>query len=384
MNEQSLTGFESLRADVARSAIRVLHCIPTLHGGGAERQLRLIAPELIRRGVDVAVFSRFAPQDAEQMSEQGIACFPIRAKGNHNPLLAFEYLDAVRRFRPGVVQSWLTQMDLLCGMMPRRGARWVLSERASALAYKRTGSYSSPPKNWLRHVLGVRSDIVVANSPSGLAVWRDARAQMVIPNAVDLGAVDVAMEGHYSQNEPFRGRTIVVTVGRLTAQKQMGTLISAVEVIRTRMPKILLVILGEGPDRPQLERQIANADLNDHVRLEGYRNDVPAWLKSADVFCSSSLYEGQPNAVLEAAGARTPMVLSDIPEHRDAMAGGALYVPVGQPAQFARAILRVLESPELAEQVTALARKRVEQASVDAVTGAYAALYQSLTAPDMR
>lgn len=378
MNEQSFADRFAALPDTQRSAIRVLHCIPTVLGGGAERQLRLIGPELVRRGIQVAVFSRFAPEDAAEMSEQGIVCVPIRAKGNHNPSLAFEYLDAVRRFRPTIVQSWLAQMDLLCGILPRRGARWVLSERASALAYKRTSAYPNPFKNWLRHTLGVKSDMVVANSPGGLAIWRGARERTLIPNGIDLEAMKAAPRAHYSQLEPYRGRKIIVTASRLTGGKRIELLISAIQEVRASIPNILLVILGEGPDRPQFERQIAEGDLTDHVRLEGFRADVPSWLKSADLFVSASLHEGQPNAVLEAAAAGTPMVLSDIPGHRDAMAEGAIYVPVERPEQFAPTIMRVLDSPALARQVADLARKQVEQASVEAVTGAYVALYQRL------
>jgi glycosyltransferase involved in cell wall biosynthesis len=384
MNEQSFADRFVAPPDTQRSAIRVLHCIPTVHGGGAERQLRLIGPELVRRGIQVAVFSRFTPEDAAEMSEQGIVCLPIRAKGNHNPSLAFEYLDAVRRFRPAIVQSWLAQMDLLCGILPRRGARWVLSERGSALAYGRTGVYPSPFKNWLRHTLGVRSDMVVANSPGGLAIWQGARAQTLIPNGIDLEAIEADTKAHCSQRKPYIGRKIILTVSRLTKGKRTEVLISSAQEIRARIPNILLVILGEGPDRPQLERQIAEAGLNDHVRLEGFRTDVPAWLKSADVFVSASLHEGQPNAVLEAAAAGTPMVLSDIPGHRDTMADGAIYVPVEEPEQFAPTIMRVIDSPALARQVADLARKQVEKASVEAVTGAYVALYQRLSASGLR
>lgn len=375
MHIQSLKGDPAAGASAAGSSgTTVLHCIPTLSGGGAEHQLKLLIPRLIARGIRVAVFSRLTGTGQQKLESQGAISVPIRSRGNCNPALAVELVAAIRRLRPDIVQSWLPQMDVLCGFLARSyGAKWILSERCSPLAYPRTA------KNWLRRVVGERADLVVANSRHGLAVWNH-KAKRVVANAVDLGRIDETPDGYYAGSASLRGRKIVISVARLTEQKQSQVLIEAIRIARERVPELLLLLLGEGPDREQLTAQVAEHGLEDHVHFLGFRTDVPHWMKSADLFVSASLYEGHPNSVLEAAAARLPLLLSDIPEHRDAVGDTACYATPGDAAGFARAMVEIVESRELKETLAHAARGKVDGLTIEAIADEYASIYRDLSA----
>jgi len=358
--------------DSERSDPIVLHCIPTLSGGGAERQLRQLVPLLIQRGIRVAVFSRFAPGDEEAMAAAGAICLPISAHGNHNPRFALELLMAVRNLRPQIVQSWLPQMDILCGLVGRfTGAKWVLSERASPRAYPRT------PKHLARRFLGARADLVIANSPSGLHVWGD-QPKTVVPNGIDLdGFARIAADEHAGA-PALAGRTVIISIARLTGQKRVDVLIDAMKEVAEAVPNALLLLLGEGPDRKRLMAQVCRQGLGGHVSFAGFQPAAISWLKSADIFASASEYEGHPNSVIEAATAGVPMVLTEIPEHRDSVGAGACYAAAGDASGFASAIVRLIGSDELRRSLAAKARQQVSALPVAGVADRYARLYREL------
>ncbi|MEY3788482.1 MAG: hypothetical protein RIQ94_110 [Pseudomonadota bacterium] len=105
---------------------------------------------------------------------------------------------------------------------------------------------------------------------------------------------------------------IIVTAARLEPVKALNDLVSAFAQAHQQNPQLKLCIIGEGRVRPELEQQIIDLALQTCVCLLGFRHDVTDLLQSADVFCLSSLSEGLPYAVLEAALSNLPLVLSNV------------------------------------------------------------------------
>ena len=360
--------------------MRVLFSIPTLGGGGAERQVRMMLEQLPALGVEVGLFSRIALDDATALEAHGVRIYPAGAGGNHSPSLALTYRAAIHDFRPWIVQSFLTQMDILSALVRPRGTRWILSERASAPHYVLGQGSSTDLKNRLRRFLGKGADLVIANSRRGLEYWSDAKAGQVIPNGIDFAAVETIERGRYAVDPRLAGRRTMLSIGRLAAQKQMQVLIDAADLIQRRLPDFRLIIIGEGPERGELERRIAALGLEDIVRIEGFQPDSVGWLKSVELFASASLYEGQPNAVLEAAAAGTPMILSDIPEHREAVPSGAAYLTPGDSAGFAASALHLFADTVQARELAFQARSEVARLSPRQLGQAYREAYAALLA----
>lgn len=159
----------------------------------------------------------------------------------------------------------------------------------------------------------------------------------VVQNAADLERVDrvVSATGRRS------GTTFdVVSVGRLEKVKDPLTVFSAFE--RASDPQSTLTFVGAGSLEEPLRRAIESQQATDRVTLAGLvpRDDVFARCAQADLFVSASHGEGLPVAVIEAMAAGCPVVLSDIPHHRE-VADGADFVPfvsTGDVAGFAREI----------------------------------------------
>ena len=109
-----------------------------------------------------------------------------------------------------------------------------------------------------------------------------------------------------------KNKILCVAVGRLHPQKNYLTLIQAFKELQNCQ----LWILGEGEQRTELEALIQQEQI-DNVALLGYQPNIYPFLKTADIFVHSSFSEGFPNVILEAAFLKKPLILSDIPTHRE-------------------------------------------------------------------
>lgn len=138
--------------------------------------------------------------------------------------------------------------------------------------------------------------------------------------------------------------SIILGVGRLTLQKDLQTLIRAFYLVNQAKPS-RLIILGEGELRPELETLIRELGLTEKVILRGFVKNPSEYFEVADVFVLSSLYEGLPNALIQALVSRCPVVSTDCPGGiREILDGDkyGLLVPVGDDGAMADAILSVL------------------------------------------
>ena len=148
------------------------------------------------------------------------------------------------------------------------------------------------------------------------------------------------------------GKRVVICVTRLVPIKNLPMLLAAIARVRGVDPSVVLVLVGEGPLRADLEARAAELGLGDSVRFAGYvpQAETAAWYRTADVFALSSDFDNSPNVVLEAMASGLPIVATDVGGLRDYLTapdGGSL-TPKGDAQAFADALLTWLSSPERA------------------------------------
>ena len=172
------------------------------------------------------------------------------------------------------------------------------------------------------------------------ALWRallKGRGR-VVPNAADLDRVDRAVAGAGGANGGFD----IVSVGRLEQVKDPLALVAAFRHVDDGSARLHLI--GAGTLESRLKRELRLSELDDRVNLTGLipRDEVFVRCAEADLFVSPSRGEGLPVAVMEAMASGCPVVLSDIPPHREIAAGVDFIplVPVGDAASIAREIDR--------------------------------------------
>ena len=141
----------------------------------------------------------------------------------------------------------------------------------------------------------------------------------VIPNGVDTERFRPL-----PRSEAFRAELglaptdrAVAIVAALRPEKNHSMLLEAIANLRRTRPEVKLLVVGEGPERANIERRAAELGVGEAVRLLGNRGDVPEILAAADAFCLSSHMEANPVSILEALACEVPVVaprVGSIPE----------------------------------------------------------------------
>ncbi|HHY47588.1 MAG TPA: glycosyltransferase family 4 protein [Firmicutes bacterium] len=180
--------------------------------------------------------------------------------------------------------------------------------------------------------------------------------------------------------KPGRG-PVVGTVARLIPQKGVDVLLRAFPLVREAFPGAELVVAGDGPMRSQLQALAGHLGIGARVAFTGHRNDIPALLRTFDVFVLASLSEGMPVSVIEAMASRVPVVATctgGIPEVVEDGVSGLLVAP-SDPGQLARALIWILSHRDEASRLAQNAFEKVtSRFSIDRMVEDTCLFYQEV------
>lgn len=169
----------------------------------------------------------------------------------------------------------------------------------------------------------------------------------ILHNAVDLN--------HFHYDEPGREKIrkefsipsdakVFGHIGRFASQKNHSFLAEIFRDIYARNKNAIFLLVGEGELRPEFEKKIIGAGMQDNVIFAGVRSDIPQLLSAMDVFVFPSLYEGMPNTVIEAQATGLPCVISDTITKEADITGLVHYVPLNSlPEKWADIAIKQLE-----------------------------------------
>lgn len=355
---------------------RVLLVIATTTGGTG-RHVRVLAGALVDRGWHVTVCGPRATQEQFGFTETG-ATFVAAEIG------ARPSADSIRAF--AVIRRLAREHDIVHAHSLRAGAIAALATPRT-LPVVVTWHNAVLARGPARTAYAALERLVARRATTTLCVSRDLveRVRALGGRDVHLAPVSAPpMPAPSTDRATVRerlgatDRPLILSVGRLHAQKGYGDLISAAAKLAAREPAPLFVIAGDGPARDDLERQIAERGAP--VRLLGDRSDVPDLLQATDVMALSSVWEGSPLAVSECLRAGVPFVGTAVGGVPDLVGDGGVLLPAGEPAALAHAIARVLDSPAEADELRARALKAAALLPTDeSVAAQVAAAYERLT-----
>jgi glycosyltransferase involved in cell wall biosynthesis len=300
----------------------------------------------------------------------------LRSLGNHDPWIFVQLAALMRRIRPDIVQTWILQMDILGGLAAwATGTPWALREPSSALAYPAT------VKCGLRQWVGARANAILANSKGGEAYWRGIGPSppcRVIPNGIPLESLESVPPGSFAGFGLPAGRKVILYVGRFEEGKNIEHLADALSLVAASEP-VSAVLAGDGPSLPAIRQRIERLGISDRVVLPGFVSDAWAMMKRADAFAFPSAFEGLPNVVLEAMACGCPLVVSDIPAHREFLdERSALLVDPERPGEIAEALRRTIADPEGARARARAAKEKIAPWSVASVAKLYEDAYRDV------
>ena len=171
----------------------------------------------------------------------------------------------------------------------------------------------------------------------------------------------------------------VVYTGRLSKQKSLHTLIMAISTIRKELPNLQLVLVGDGPERLNLEVLSSNLGLENNIHFAGSQSDVIPYLAAADIFVLPSLAEGISNSLLEAMTCGLACIATKVGGTPDVLGQSGVLVDPDQPDQIAQALSRLAQNPDEMERLSNLAKKRIlDEYEFEIVGKRYSQLYNEL------
>lgn len=352
--------------------MRVSLVISSLNAGGAERVMTTLANAWVARGWQVDLFTT---HDAGREPHYplspavGLRSLDPRLPSPFRQLATVRSLRAaIRDARPDVVVSFLNYTNIMT-LAACRGLACpvIVSERLDPRVIA-----IGPVWSFLRLLTYPRAKLLVAQTNTAAELYGALTGGRVrvIPNPVHAPAPrqadpasPVAADGH-----------TILCVGRLQKQKGFDVALRAMSLLGPACADWRLVILGEGPERRDLERLRAELGLGDRACLAGQVADPWPWLRQAGIFLMSSRSEGFPNALTEAMAAGLPVISTDCPSGpADIITPGVdgLLVPVEDPAAMAKALAQLIDSGDLRTRFAQAAPGVLERYSLESVLAAW-------------
>ena len=173
---------------------------------------------------------------------------------------------------------------------------------------------------------------------------------------------------------------VVTTIACFKPQKAPLDFVAMADAVRKDYPSVLFLMAGDGELRPEAEEEISRRGLQKHLRLLGWRRDIPELLSGSDLFVLSSLWEGLPRVLIEASLSGLPIVTTDIEGASEIVREGetGFIVPRKDYLALARKVLYLLQNPAEAAKMGESARAVPPEFDIDEMVRAQERLYESL------
>jgi glycosyltransferase involved in cell wall biosynthesis len=207
------------------------------------------------------------------------------------------------------------------------------------------------------------------------------RSVGVIYNGIDVGPEPDAQARRDARHRLGAADStfVIGTIARLDPVKNLGTLVRAAGGVRNQLD-ILVVVVGDGPERATLERVAADAGLEDRIRFLGQRDDARDWLAGCDAYVNSSISEGISLTILEAMAAALPVIATRVggtPEIVDESCGRL--VPARDVAALAAALGELASDADARRRLGEVARRRVEtRFTIERMVAEYRNVYEEV------
>ena len=334
---------------------RIACFLPALEGGGAERVFLTLVKGFLARGHEVdLVLSR---KTGALLSDipSGARLFNLdchKVARSLWPLRSY-----LRKERPVALLTGLSNANVvgvwarILAQVPTRTVVSVHSHLTNSTAGSRSHSarlaaVAARLSYPLADSVVAVSEGVAADLASSFSVPSEKTTVIhnpVVDDAVDLRAAEALSHPWFAPGQP----PVILSAGRLVPAKDYPMLLDAFSLLRARR-EARLVILGEGPEREDLERRARSLGVASDVQMPGFVANPYPYMRRSRVFALSSQWEGFGNVIAEALAVGTTVVSTDCrsgpSEILDDGRFGSL-VPVGDPAAMAAAMGRALSTP---------------------------------------
>jgi glycosyltransferase involved in cell wall biosynthesis len=372
--------------------MKIAHIIDSFYPGGAEKLLITFAEAALLKGYHPTFISLGRTLDTpiwNGLRNLGVQTIQFTGRNLFDLSRFLKLMNFLRAEQFDILHAHLGRSIILGGVASKFSGTPIVCSLHNIVS-EDWGSLEAMMLRW-------RADRVIAVGPAVARAYRTILPGMmieVVPNPVKTHAALPSSERLSLRTEIAldAGRPIIMSVGRLNIQKGFHDLIDAMYEVHQRFPRAFLGIVGGGGLQLELWEHVQRLQLQDHVRLLGIREDVPALLAASDIYVCSSHWEGMPISVLEAMAAGLPVIATDVGDIPELISPetGILLKP-HQPAQLAEHICTLLGDSEKQKRLGDSARTFIHESKdpgvwVDRLLGIYGEVLEggSVSAPQVK
>jgi glycosyltransferase involved in cell wall biosynthesis len=354
--------------------MRLLFVAADMHRGGAERHWATLIPALAARGAEVRLLCLNDEGPLfDELRDAGVAATCVHLGGRTDARALRRALHEAGAHPGAVVTRGVSPQVLGEAIARRAGAAHVLNEHTPMTADGELLPLR-PHQQALTRLVAPRVDRVIAVTarqaePLSRRGYRRERI-VAVPNG--LFESDVSVRGERASTRAELGLDeddfAVLCVANLRPEKGVKEFVEAVARARRQVPRLRGLIAGDGPQRAELERLVAERE---GVSLLGSRGDVPDLLAAGDALCLLSEAEALPISILEAMALGRPVIATDVGGTTEAVVHAQTGLIVAA-SEAATGLARLAAQPEWAAQLGERGRERQrERFSGEAMVGGY-------------
>jgi glycosyltransferase involved in cell wall biosynthesis len=351
-----------LMADKPKRVWRIAHSESSTGWGGQEHRVMAELTGFQGRGSQVWLVAPAESRIFRRAQKADVSTVPLRPEKWRFPFEVIRIARWLKEQRVGVVNTHSSRDGWLVGIAARMArVPFVVRTRHIDVSY---------PFRWLsRHAFTTLADHILTTSGRITDHFRDIfhlpeDRISTVPTGIDMERFSPAgPKADLIGPSATAAVPLIGMVSVLRSWKGHSTFLQAAELLRSNGVNGRFVIVGEGPMRRQIEKQVRELQLADRFTLAGHREDVPEILRALSVLViASTRHEGVPQIGLQALATKTPVVGSDtggIPEIIRPGETGRIF-PAGDAKALAQTIRDALEQPETTGALAERGRVAVE------------------------
>lgn len=338
--------------------IKILHTESSPGWGGQENRILNEALGLEKLGAKVYILCQPESILFKKASEAGVEVFTYPMRKSYDIKAIYYTMRLIKKLQIDVINTHSGKDTYIGGIAGKLSRRNPLIVRTRHLALPITSTFSYK----------YLSDVVVTVSEyvRNYLISKGIHPQKVfaVSTGIDIekfnpDKVKVTLREELQLNKEI---PLIGTVGVLRKKKGHHILLEAIPRVLKEFPQACFVLVGDGPQRKNIEDKIKELKLYKNVLMLGHRDDVPQILKSIDLFVLPTLQEALGTSFLEAMAMGKPVIGSDVDGVREVIDDGinGYLIPPDKPDILSKKIIELLKNPQKASQMGQAGRKKIQ------------------------
>ena len=356
--------------------MKILFCIDTMTSGGAERVIANLANYLSKLNHEVTILTLLDRECAYKL-DSSVKYHSLKIREGKKKIFdkiksIFEnkkkYLKYLENNKQDIIISFLPRASYYSAMVAKKSkTKLIISERNDP-----SSIYNSIFKRvWTKFMYKKADGFVFQTKMASEFFNKDiVNRSVIIPNPVN----DSFFIDYYKGNR----KKIIVSIGRLSSQKNQLLLINAFKKVSDNHSDYKLIIYGEGPLRNELENRIKELNLSDKVFLPGISKNILEDIYDASMFVLPSNYEGMPNALMEALALGIPSISTDCscggPRELIINNKDGLLIPVNDKESLIEAMENLINNPDKCLKFSKASNKKMKKYNVEEINKKWLAI----------